>query len=104
MPADRPSAAPVIRRSWVGEAVPRKEDAALLTGRARFIDDLEPVAGLRHAAILRSPHAHARIRAIDAAKALALPGVVGVVTGRDVAALTQPIASVVKSPIAYYPI
>ena len=38
---------------WVGRAVPRKEDAPLLTGRGRFIDDLEPVAGMRHAAILR---------------------------------------------------
>ena len=41
---------------WVGKSVPRREDAPLLTGRGRFIDDLEPVAGLRHAAILRSPH------------------------------------------------
>ena len=46
---------------WVGKAVLRKEDEPLLTGRGRFIDDLEPVAGLRHAAILRSPHPHAKI-------------------------------------------
>ena len=59
---------------WVGKAVPRREDGALLTGRARFIDDLEPVAGLRHAAILRSPHPHARIRSIDTSAAEKLSG------------------------------
>ena len=58
---------------WVGKSVPRREDGALLTGRARFIDDLEPVAGLRHAAILRSPHPHARIRSIDTSAAEKLP-------------------------------
>lgn len=91
-------------RRWVGAPVPRKEDAALLTGNARFIDDLEPVAGLRHAAILRSPHAHARIKRIDVARAAALPGVYGVFTGADVAGLINPIPSAVRAPIRNYPI
>ena len=89
---------------WVGSPVPRKEDEALLTGRARFIDDLSPVPGLRFAAILRSPHPHARIIGIDVSRALALPGVRAVVTGAEIAALTKPVPSVVKAPIAYYPI
>jgi 2-furoyl-CoA dehydrogenase large subunit len=77
----------------------RKEDAALLSGSARFIDDLAPVPGLKHAAILRSPHPHARIRGIDVQSAAALPGFVGAVTGADLADLVGPIPSVVKAPV-----
>ena len=91
-------------RRWVGTAVPRKEDEALLTGRARFIDDMEPVPGLRHAALLRSPHPHAEIRAIDVSRAAAHPGVHGVLTGADIAAAIKPIPSAVRVPIDYYPI
>lgn len=90
--------------NWIGKPVPRTEDAALLTGRARFMDDLEPVAGLRHAAILRSPYAHAEIRGIDTSAALDLPGVYGVVTGDEVADLLRPIPSVVRTPIRFMPI
>jgi 2-furoyl-CoA dehydrogenase large subunit len=89
---------------WIEASVPRKEDEALLTGRARFIDDLSPLPGLRFAAILRSPHPHARIVRVDAARARALPGVWDVVTGSDVAALVGPVPSVVKAPVPYYPI
>ena len=93
-----------VAPSWIGASVPRKEDEALLTGRARFIDDLSPLPGLRFAAILRSPHPHARIVRIDAARVRALPGVWDVVTGSDVAALVGPVPSVVKAPVPYYPI
>jgi 2-furoyl-CoA dehydrogenase large subunit len=92
-----------LDQSWVGQAVPRQEDQALLSGAARFIDDLAPVPGLKHAAILRSPHPHARIRAIDVARALALPGVVGVVTGAQLLRAVGPIPSVVRAPVSYYP-
>jgi len=95
--------APSSDQPWVGRALPRKEDQALLSGRARFIDDLAPVPGLKHAAILRSPHPHARIRGIDAARALALPGIVGVVTGAELARLVGPIPSVVRAPVPYFP-
>ena len=88
---------------WVGRAVPRKEDAALLTGAARFIDDMAPVAGIRHVALVRSPYPHAEIRAIDISGAAAHPGVHGVLTGADIAAATEPIASAVRAPIAFYP-
>ena len=52
-------------RPWVGRSLERVEDAALLTGRGRFIDDLGVRPGTLHAAILRSPHAHADIVSID---------------------------------------
>lgn len=98
-----PKAAPIAWR-FIGAPVPRKEDEALLTGRARFIDDLSPLPGIRFAAILRSPHPHARIVRIDASRARRLAGVVDVVTGGDLAALIGPIPSVVKAPFAYFPI
>ena len=88
---------------WVGQAVPRFEDAALLTGNARFIDDLSPLPGIRHVAMLRSPHPHARILNINAETARALPGVTGIVTGQDIAALMDPLVSAVRAPITYYP-
>ena len=58
----------------------RVEDDALLRGEGRFLDDLAPVARTCHAAVVRSQLAHARIE-VDATAALALPGVVGVLTG-----------------------
>ncbi|PYN28396.1 MAG: xanthine dehydrogenase [Candidatus Rokuibacteriota bacterium] len=66
----------------IGARVRRTEDRRLLTGRGRYVDDVH-VEGLLHAAIVRSPHAHARIRAIDARAARRLPGVVAVLTARD---------------------
>jgi 2-furoyl-CoA dehydrogenase large subunit len=66
---------------WVGRSIPRVEDAALLTGRGRFIDDLGVARGTLHAAILRSPHAHADIVAIDCSAARRAPGVVAVLDG-----------------------
>lgn len=94
----------VASERWVGSPFPRTEDEALLTGRAHFIDYLSPVAGIGFAAILRSPHPHARIQRIDIARALALPGVLAIVAGKDVAELIGPVPSVVKAPIAYLPI
>jgi carbon-monoxide dehydrogenase large subunit len=66
----------------VGQAVKRREDARLVTGRGRYLDDLRP-PGLLHALIVRSPHAHARIRAIDARAAAGRPGVVAVLAASD---------------------
>jgi carbon-monoxide dehydrogenase large subunit len=62
-----------------GVAVRRKEDGRLVTGKGRFLDDLS-WPGLLHAAIVRSPHAHARIVRVDSGVALGLPGVVAVLT------------------------
>jgi carbon-monoxide dehydrogenase large subunit len=69
----------------VGTRVLRREDAVLLTGEARFVDDLR-VTGAAHLKVVRSPFAHARIRSIDADAARAMPGVVAVFTGTDLRA------------------
>jgi len=87
---------------WVGRPLPRLEDEALLRGEGRFIDDLDPVAGARHAAVLRSPFAHARITRLDATATLELPGVVGVLTGADVAQLSRPFPAGIDSPVPHY--
>jgi carbon-monoxide dehydrogenase large subunit len=66
----------------IGQPVIRKEDAALVIGQGQFSDDLN-LAGQAYAVMVRSAHPHARIRAIDAAAAMALPGVIAVLTGAD---------------------
>ncbi len=65
-----------------GARVARLEDPALLTGRARFVDDIK-LAGTLEACFVRSPHPHARIRAIDTTAARAMPGVHAVLTADD---------------------
>jgi 2-furoyl-CoA dehydrogenase large subunit len=101
MPAE-----PVSRvlATWCGQSVERVEDAALLTGRGSFFDDLGERPGTLHAAILRSPHAHARILRIDASAARTLPGVAAVLTGADVTALTRSLVAGVKAAIECWPI
>ena len=68
----------------VGQPVRRNEDPRLLTGRGKFNDDL-PREGEAVGYVLRSPHAHADIRSIDTARASGMPGVLGVLTGQDLA-------------------
>ncbi|HEX6942085.1 MAG TPA: hypothetical protein VF128_04120, partial [Gemmatimonadaceae bacterium] len=63
----------------VGERVLRNEDARLLTGRALFVDDVH-VPGMLHVAFLRSDHAHAKLRSVDATRARRRAGVVAVYT------------------------
>ena len=70
--------------SVIGQRLLRKEDPALLTGEAKFTNDLN-VPGALHLAVVRSPYAHARITSIDTSAAAALPGVVAVYTGADLA-------------------
>jgi aerobic carbon-monoxide dehydrogenase large subunit len=67
---------------FIGDRMLRKEDPRLVRGRGRYIDDVV-LPGMVHAAIVRSPHAHARIGGIDAERALKVAGVVGVVTFAD---------------------
>jgi aerobic carbon-monoxide dehydrogenase large subunit len=69
----------------IGAPLRRVEDRRFLTGRGRFVADID-LPGALACVLVRSPHAHARIRAIDAAAAIAMPGVVGVFTGADMAA------------------
>ncbi|WP_024508919.1 molybdopterin cofactor-binding domain-containing protein [Bradyrhizobium sp. ARR65] len=91
-------------RPWVGRSIERVEDAALLTGRGRFIDDLGTPPGTLHAAILRSPHAHADIVSVDAEAARRAPGVAAVLTGEQVKALTSSLVVGVKAPVECWPI
>jgi carbon-monoxide dehydrogenase large subunit len=73
------TAAPI---QGLGHSVRRKEDDRLVRGRGNFVDDIV-LPGMLHMAILRSPVAHARITGIDTSAALALDGVLAVITGRD---------------------
>jgi carbon-monoxide dehydrogenase large subunit/6-hydroxypseudooxynicotine dehydrogenase subunit gamma len=68
----------------IGRPIKRLEDPRLLVGGGRFVDDLAR-PGMVHAVILRSPHAHARVRRVDGRRALAQPGVLACLTGADLA-------------------
>ena len=87
-------------QKWVGQPLKRREDRDLLLGQGSFIADLL-FAHIHHAAILRSPYPHAKIRSIDTSAALKLPGVVGVITGEDARA-TRPFGVGVSAPVKYY--
>ena len=92
----------VGRQTWVGQALARFEDEALLRGEGRFIDDIDPVPNAGHAAIVRSQLAHARISGIDVSAALDHPGVIGVLTGAEVAATSRPFPVGVEDAPVYY--
>ncbi|HEY9056270.1 MAG TPA: xanthine dehydrogenase family protein molybdopterin-binding subunit, partial [Aurantimonas sp.] len=66
----------------IGAKVLRKEDRRFITGRGRYVDDMS-VPGMKYAAFVRSPHAHAKITGIDKAGAEAMPGVIGILTGEQ---------------------
>src|SRR5262249_31386072 len=66
----------------IGQGVPRFEDPRLVKGGGRYVGDMV-LPGMAYGYVLRSPHAHARIRSIDTAKAKAAPGVLAVLTGAD---------------------
>ncbi len=83
-PPGRQKERPDQRLNIIGTRMLRKEDPRFLIGRGRFIDDIS-LPNQAHAAVLRSPHAHARIKSIDKTAALALPGVVAVISGEDAA-------------------
>jgi len=74
----------------MGAQVKRKEDPRLITGAAQYVADIA-LAGLRHVAFVRSPHAHARIGRIDTAPALERPGVLSVVVGQDLVPHCEPL-------------
>ncbi|HEY2094850.1 MAG TPA: xanthine dehydrogenase family protein molybdopterin-binding subunit [Pseudonocardia sp.] len=91
---DRPPAPPVrdhsAPRTWVGKSIRRVEDPKFLRGRGGYIADLV-TPGTLHAAVLRSPHPHARILSTDITAALAAPGVHAVITGARAAELCDPL-------------
>lgn len=97
-----PLLAGAARQAWVGQRMERLEDDALLNGKGSFADDTGVRPGTLEAAVLRSPHPHARLLSVDAAKALALPGVRAVLTGEDVKAWAQPFVVGVKQPMQHW--
>lgn len=92
------------KRRWTGRSLERVEDASLLAGRGRYIDDLGVRPGTLHAAILRSPHAHAQILNINVEAAKRAPGVACVLTGEDVKKITTSLVVGVKAPVECWPI
>ena len=85
--------------TYTGRDVRRLEDADLLRGAGRFADDLPVRRDTLHAAILRSPHAHAEILSVDAQGTLALPGVDCVVIGEDARRWTRPFVVAVTDKV-----
>lgn len=75
--------------SPIGAPLPRTNAQRLLAGRGQYVDDIT-LPRMLHAAVLRSPHAHARIGGMDVAAAAAVPGVVRILTGRDIAEICDP--------------
>jgi 2-furoyl-CoA dehydrogenase large subunit len=94
-----PSSPPAPEQRWLGRPVERIEDATLLNGSGYYTDDMPVRAGTLHAAILRSPHAHAEILSIDTSKAAARPGVIAVLTGSDIKEDTDPFIIVLRQPM-----
>ena len=71
-----------VMNSGVGQSVLRKEDAPLIIGQGRYVDDIK-LPGMAFAAFVRSPHAHAAIKGIDSSAAEGMPGVVRVLTAAN---------------------
>jgi 2-furoyl-CoA dehydrogenase large subunit len=98
----RPGSAPAANGSHVGQPLQRLEDAALLSGHGAFGDDLGTKPGTLHAAVLRSPHAHAKLLGVDAQAALGMAGVRAVLTGDDVQRWSQPFVVGVKQAMQHW--
>ncbi|HAJ00727.1 MAG TPA: carbon monoxide dehydrogenase, partial [Dehalococcoidia bacterium] len=80
-----------------GSGIRRREDPRLMTGQAAYTDDIK-LAGMVHAAILRSPHAHAKINGIDTSAAKSAPGVLAVYTSADTEGVLNPIPCAWQPP------
>src|SRR5262245_10046432 len=79
----------IAAERYTGASIKRSEDPRILTGAGRYVDDIK-LPGMLHAAFVRSPMAHARVLSVDVSAARALPGVVAVLTGADLEAMTVP--------------
>ncbi|MGH3211964.1 MAG: xanthine dehydrogenase family protein molybdopterin-binding subunit, partial [Trebonia sp.] len=79
----------IAAERYTGASVKRSEDPRILTGGGRYVDDIK-LPGMLHAAFVRSPLAHGLVLAVDVAAAQALPGIVAVLTGADLATMTVP--------------
>src|SRR5919198_4209881 len=67
----------------IGVSVVRKEDRRFITGKGRYVDDVKLV-GMTYAHFIRSPHAHAKVNSIDSSAAMKMPGVIAVLTGKQI--------------------
>jgi carbon-monoxide dehydrogenase large subunit len=84
--------------TWIGKDLKRKEDPSLLMGTAKYTNDIQ-LPGMLHAAVLRSPYPHARIKSIDTSAAKRLPGVYAVLTGAEMAELIGPVPCFAAEPV-----
>lgn len=98
LPPSRQREKPGQALKWIGQNMKRVEDPRLLTGDGRYIDDVD-LPNMLHAATLRSPMAHARILSIDTAAAKAVPGVVLVLTGEEMAKHAGPLPCFANPPV-----
>ncbi len=87
---------------FVGSAVKRLEDPRLIRGQAQYVDDLA-FPGTLHALVLRSPHAHARLSRLDVSNALKQPGVLAVLTWKDIAGKIRQKPLMIAPPGLRYP-
>src|SRR5256885_3376675 len=79
----------IAAERYTGASIKRSEDPRILTGAGRYVDDIK-LPGMLHAAFVRSPMAHARVLSVDVSAARELPGVVAVLTGAELEAMTVP--------------
>ncbi len=86
-------------KTWVGQALPRKEEDRLLRGRGKFADDIK-LREMLYLKFVRSPYAHAKVVSVDASSAEALEGVICALTGAEIAAQTQPFIEIGPDPFA----
>ena len=87
---------------WIGKNIKRVQSERLVAGRGKFVADIE-LANMKHAAVVHSTEPHARIVSIDTSKAKALPGVIAVFTGAELALHTTPLPTTCEGPI-YWPV
>ncbi len=93
-----PIRSPGDRQGWVGRDVRRRRDPEILSGRGTYIDDVK-LPGMLHAAVVRSPFAHARILSVNTEVARNKPGVVAVLSGKEVAEFVGPNAAFCAEPV-----
>jgi len=98
IPLSRQREKPGQSLKWIGKSMKRVEDPRLLTGQGRYIDDID-LPNMLHAAVLRSSRPHAKIKSIDTRSAAALPGVIKVLTGADIAATTGALPCFANPPV-----
>lgn len=97
-----PSMTTTNERQYIGTRQARLEDEVLLRGQGRYGDEVPTPPGTLYAAIVRSPHPHARLKAVDSSRALEMDGVHGVLTGEDVRQWALPFPVGVRQPMEHW--